>query len=143
MKYQETALIKEQREIAPGTLACGFRQSISQRRQDPVSLCPSTATMSPGFCPGPSVSVRLIKRIKLCVWYTGRQEPEPQSFPGYGAGETLRLIGPLGNGFPLDKGYKKVFLIGGGIGVPPMVELSKQLPVKRSWYPATGAEICS
>lgn len=108
--------------------ACGFRQSISQRRQDPVSLCPSTATMSPGFCPGPSVSVRLIKRIKPCVWYTGRQEPGTAEFSGYGAGETLRLIGPLGNGFPLDKGYKKVFLIGGGIGVPPMVELSKQLP---------------
>ena len=34
-------------------------------------------------------------------------------------------MGPLGNGFPL-KG-KKAFLIGGGIGIPPMLELAKQL----------------
>ena len=35
------------------------------------------------------------------------------------------LMGPLGNGFPL-KG-KKAFLIGGGIGIPPILELAKQL----------------
>ena len=34
-------------------------------------------------------------------------------------------MGPLGNGFPLKE--KKAFLIGGGIGIPPMLELSKQL----------------
>ena len=34
-------------------------------------------------------------------------------------------MGPLGNHFPL-KG-KKAFLIGGGIGIPPMLELAKQL----------------
>ncbi len=41
------------------------------------------------------------------------------------AGEKLDIVGPLGNGFPL--GEKKAFLIGGGIGVPPMLELAKQL----------------
>ena len=34
-------------------------------------------------------------------------------------------MGPLGNGFPLKS--KKAFLIGGGIGIPPMLELAKQL----------------
>lgn len=45
------------------------------------------------------------------------------------AGDTLEVMGPLGNGFPLErmKEGKKAFLIGGGIGIPPMVELSKQL----------------
>ena len=40
-------------------------------------------------------------------------------------GDHLSVMGPLGNGFPL-KG-KKAFLIGGGIGIPPMLELAKQL----------------
>lgn len=42
------------------------------------------------------------------------------------AGEKFFIIGPLGNGFPLKE--KKAFLIGGGIGIPPMLELAKQLP---------------
>lgn len=45
------------------------------------------------------------------------------------AGDHLEILGPLGNGFPLERCKKgrKAFLIGGGIGVPPMVELSKRL----------------
>lgn len=41
------------------------------------------------------------------------------------AGDFLEIMGPLGNGFPL--GGKRAFLIGGGIGIPPMLELGKQL----------------
>ena len=45
------------------------------------------------------------------------------------AGDRLDILGPLGNGFPLErcpKG-KKAFLIGGGIGIPPMVQLAKEV----------------
>lgn len=41
-------------------------------------------------------------------------------------GDILDILGPLGNGFPL-KENKKALLIGGGIGVPPLVELAKKL----------------
>lgn len=40
--------------------------------------------------------------------------------------DTIEVMGPLGNGFPLESSGKAL-LIGGGIGVPPMLELSKQL----------------
>lgn len=40
-------------------------------------------------------------------------------------GDSIDVLGPLGNGFPLLD--KKAILIGGGIGVPPMLELAKQL----------------
>ncbi|KHD86196.1 dihydroorotate dehydrogenase electron transfer subunit [Heyndrickxia ginsengihumi] len=44
-------------------------------------------------------------------------------------GETVDVIGPLGNGFPTDelKTGQRALLVGGGIGVPPLYELSKQL----------------
>lgn len=43
-------------------------------------------------------------------------------------GERVMLVGPLGNGFPLERAEaKRVFLIGGGIGIPPMLELAKRL----------------
>lgn len=39
-------------------------------------------------------------------------------------GDTLDLLGPLGHGFET-KGYKQVIVIGGGIGVPPMLQTAK------------------
>ena len=41
-------------------------------------------------------------------------------------GATLRVLGPLGNGFPVCAG-KRAALIGGGIGVPPLLALHKGL----------------
>lgn len=40
-------------------------------------------------------------------------------------GHSIDIVGPLGNGFTLKEG--KSLLIGGGIGIPPMLELAKQL----------------
>ena len=67
--------------------------------------------------------------------YIGLREQEPQRIAGAGttefsqkqAGETIDILGPLGNGFPMEatKG-KRVFLMGGGIGIPPMLETAKQ-----------------
>ncbi|BDG42654.1 dihydroorotate dehydrogenase B (NAD(+)), electron transfer subunit [Parageobacillus caldoxylosilyticus] len=47
-------------------------------------------------------------------------------------GETVDVLGPLGNGFPLDAVEKgqRALLVGGGIGVPPLYELAKQLVEK-------------
>jgi dihydroorotate dehydrogenase electron transfer subunit len=44
-------------------------------------------------------------------------------------GETVDVLGPLGNGFPLDAAEKgqRALLVGGGIGVPPLYELAKRL----------------
>nr|WP_199749453.1 dihydroorotate dehydrogenase electron transfer subunit [Cytobacillus oceanisediminis] len=45
------------------------------------------------------------------------------------AGDTVDVLGPLGNGFPVHevKQGDTALLVGGGIGVPPLYELSKQL----------------
>ncbi|WP_042456228.1 dihydroorotate dehydrogenase electron transfer subunit [Neobacillus dielmonensis] len=48
------------------------------------------------------------------------------------AGMELDILGPLGNGFPVDEvsAGETAVLVGGGIGVPPLYELSKQLTAK-------------
>lgn len=44
-------------------------------------------------------------------------------------GDEVDVLGPLGNGFPIDATPEggTALLVGGGIGVPPLYELSKQL----------------
>ena len=46
-------------------------------------------------------------------------------FSAMKAGDSLRLLGPLGNGYILKE--KKAILAAGGIGIPPMLELARQL----------------
>ena len=46
----------------------------------------------------------------------------------YEEGDEIQIIGPLGNGFDMRDG--KAILVGGGIGIPPMVELAKNLSEK-------------
>lgn len=46
--------------------------------------------------------------------------------------DTIEIMGPFGNGFPLERAQgKRVFLMGGGIGIPPMLETGKQLEAEK------------
>lgn len=53
-------------------------------------------------------------------------------FSQLNTGDTLDVLGPLGNGFDLSDVSigDEVFIVGGGIGIPPLYELSKQLKEK-------------
>lgn len=44
-------------------------------------------------------------------------------------GEMVDILGPLGNGFPVEEAApsETAILVGGGIGVPPLYQLAKQL----------------
>ena len=65
-------------------------------------------------------------RLRIVYRVAGKGTTEVSS---YKAGDTISILGTLGNGFPVDelKDVKKVMLMGGGIGIPPMLELAKQL----------------
>lgn len=55
-----------------------------------------------------------------------------REFAGYRAGDTVTVLGPLGNGFPEIAADRHAFLIGGGIGIPPMLELAKELNCEKT-----------
>ncbi len=61
-------------------------------------------------------------RLRLVYRVAGKGTEE---FSRLKAGDWVEAMGPLGRGF-MPEG-KKALLIGGGIGIPPMLELAKQL----------------
>lgn len=50
-----------------------------------------------------------------------------KSFSNLKTGDSIKILGPLGDGFKIEEGIDKHILVGGGIGVPPLVELAKHL----------------
>ena len=60
------------------------------------------------------------------------------------AGDKLSLIGPIGQPFEPDTDRPNTLLIGGGVGIPPMIFLAEQLTNdKNEWHPLVfmGSEI--
>ena len=66
-------------------------------------------------------------RIRLVYRVTGKNTGT-EAFSRLHAGVPVEVLGPLGNGFPLHEAEgKRVFLMGGGIGIPPMLQTAKEL----------------
>ncbi len=62
-------------------------------------------------------------RLRLVYRVVGKGTFE---FSGYQSGDRIQVAGPLGNGFTPLPG--KAVVIGGGIGIPPMLQLVRELP---------------
>lgn len=102
----ETTLAKE---AVPGQFICIYPKNKSTLLPRPISIC----------------EVLEDKALRVVYRVAGQGTGE---FATYKEGDEIAVMGPIGNGFPLAEGKgKKVFLMGGGIGVPPILELSKQL----------------
>lgn len=116
-------------------------------RQDSIgnqiySLWLQTETIAGRVCPGQFVMAycrdksRLLPRpISVCrtegdtlrlVYRTAGEGT--REFAALKPGDFLELLGPLGNGYPMAQAQgKKVLLLGGGIGIPPLLETAAHL----------------
>lgn len=101
----------------PGQFVSVYTHDGSKLLPRPISLCEIDKEKG---------ALRLVYRV------TGRNTGT-ESFSRFQAGEEVEVLGPLGNGFPLEEAAgKRVFLMGGGIGVPPMLETMKQLDAQKT-----------
>ena len=69
-------------------------------------------------------------QLRLVYRVAGKGTAE---FSNLKTGDSVYLLGVLGNGFPVDKAKPgtKAMLFGGGIGVPPILQLSKELSCEK------------
>ena len=76
------------------------------------------------------ISISSIDKVKKQCHLIYRIEGSGTSiFSTLKAGDSLDVMGPQGNGFDLSdlEQHSRVLLVGGGIGVPPLLEVAKQL----------------
>lgn len=127
MKQKQTAAVISQREAAPGIYDMWIRTTLAQEAEPGQFLCiypRDRSTLLPrpiSICEvnGDRTALRIVYRV------AGAGTGE---FSRYQAGEDIQIMGTLGNGFPVEEAEgRKVFLMGGGIGVPPVLELAKRM----------------
>ena len=100
----------------PGQFISMYTNDGSKLLPRPISICEIDTETS---------KLRVVYRVTA-------EKTGTEQFSKMKAGDTLPISGPLGNGFPLEAGKgKRAFLIGGGIGVPPILELAKQLDCEK------------
>lgn len=95
-------------EAVPGQFSSLYSGDGARLLPRPISLCGIDREQG---------ELRLVYRV------AGQGTAE---FSRLGPGDAIEVMGPLGNGFPIMPG-KRILLIGGGIGIPPMLELGKAL----------------
>ena len=127
-KFQETVTVVSQKQIGTGiydltiqtkeiAAAAKAGQFVSVYSNDASKLLPRPISLC--GIDRKAGTLRLVYRVT--GEHTGTEE-----FSRLQAGDTMKIMGPPGNGFTVEKG-RKAFLIGGGIGVPPMLQLAKEM----------------
>ncbi len=106
--FDMTVSAKSAKEAVPGQFAMIYPKNPSTLLPRPISICEKSDD-----------ELRFVFRI------AGKGTKE---FSTYKKGDLVRILAPLGNGYDINalKG-KKVIVTGGGIGIPPMLELLKTL----------------
>lgn len=108
--YSMTLVSKEMAEEAkPGQFVNLYCRGEARLLPRPISICEIDKKQG---------------TINLIYAVVGKGTKE---FSNIEEGDTIEVLGPLGNGFMIDEKKSKNILIGGGVGTPPLIELVKQL----------------
>ena len=132
-KQKENAVVVSQEQLTDGIFSLWLQTEASQTAK-PGQFISMYTNDGSKLLPRPISICEIDKangRLRMVYRVTGENTGTEQ-FSQLKAGDTVPVIGPLGNGFPLEKAEgKKAFLMGGGIGVPPILELAKQLECEK------------
>ena len=128
-KQKENAVVHSQEQLADGIYSMWINTEAAKDAKPGQFISMYTIDGSK-LLPRPISICEIDKengRLRVVYRVTG-PKTGTEEFSKLKAGDIIPVIGPLGNGFPYEKAEgKKVFLMGGGIGVSPILELAKQM----------------
>lgn len=128
-KFKEQAVIIKQEEISYGIFSMWLKTDRIAKNAKPGQFISMYCKDGSRLLPRP-ISICQIDRedgaLRVVYRVAGKGTDE---FSNLHTGSQIEIVGPLGNGFP--KKEKKAFLIGGGIGIPPMLQLAKELDCEK------------
>ena len=134
-KYKETAVVVSQEQIADGIYGMWLQTEQIARAAKPGQFISVYCHSAEKLLPRPISLCEIDReqgRVRIVYRVTGKNTGT-EEFSTYKPGDQAEILGPLGNGFPLESGEGKTsFLIGGGIGIPPMLELAKNLDCEKT-----------
>ena len=132
-KQKENAVVHSQEQLADGIYSMWINTEAAKDAK-PGQFISMYTTDGSKLLPRPISICEIDKengRLRVVYRVTG-PKTGTEEFSKLKAGDIIPVIGPLGNGFPYEKAEgKKVFLMGGGIGVPPILELAKQMDCEK------------
>lgn len=128
-KFKELAIIIRQEELADDIYSMWLRTEQIAKTAKAGQFISIYCTDGSRILPRPISICEIDKEdgaIRVVYRVAGKGTDE---FSKMHTGNQLEIVGPLGNGFP--KKSQKAFLIGGGIGIPPMLQLAKELDCEK------------
>lgn len=129
---QELMTIVSQKQLAPRIFQLVLSGELVNEMEKPGQFLHIKVPREDLLLRRPISINEINKAAKTCTIIYRVEGDGTRYFSELTSGQKLDVMGPLGNGFPIEsmQAGQVVYIVGGGIGIPPMYELSKQLNQK-------------
>lgn len=129
---QELMTIVSQKQLAPRIFQLVLSGELVNEMEKPGQFLHIKVPREDLLLRRPISINEIDKKAKTCTIIYRVEGNGTRYFSELTLGQKLDVMGPLGNGFPIEsvQSGQLAYVVGGGIGIPPMYELSKQLNKK-------------
>ncbi len=135
-REKKKAIILSQEEISEGIFSMWLKSEISLTARAGQFAAVYTGDASK-LLPRPISVCETDKKARAfrVVYKVTGKGTGTEIFSRLKAGDEIEAAGPFGNGFPIEAAVgKKAVIAGGGIGIPPLLELAKNIKGEKEIY---------